>query len=97
MLLKNNRTICSRLFKEHRGHLIAGKQADVAVFDYAPCTPFRADTFLGHLLFGLAHAPVRHTVCRGRVVVEDGRLPHLDEAALCAKAAEHARKLWARF
>lgn len=97
MLLKNNRTICSRLFKEHRGHLIAGKQADVAVFDYAPCTPFRADTFLGHLLFGLAHAPVRHTVCRGRVVVEDGRLPHLDEAALCAKAAEHARKMWARF
>jgi len=97
MLLKNNRAICNRLFKEHRGHLVAGQQADVAVFDYAPCTPFRADTFLGHLLFGLVHAPVRHTVCRGRVVVEDGRLPHLDEAALCAKAAEHARKMWARF
>ena len=96
MLLKNNRTICSRLFKEHRGHLIQGKQADVVVFDYVPFTPFRADTFLGHLLFGLVHAPVRHTVARGRVIVEDGKIPHLDEAAIRARATEHAKKLWAR-
>ncbi|HMP77680.1 MAG TPA: putative aminohydrolase SsnA [Kiritimatiellia bacterium] len=96
MLLKNNRAICDRLFREHRGELTSGKLADIAVFDYTPFTPFESGTFFGHLLFGLVHAPVRHTVARGRVVVRDGALPHLDEAALRAKAVEHARKLWAR-
>lgn len=97
LLLKNNRAICDRLFKEHRGALAPGKLADVAVFDYAPFTPFGSGTFLGHLLFGLVHAPVRHTVARGRVIVEDGRIPHLDESAIRAKALEHAKKMWARF
>jgi cytosine/adenosine deaminase-related metal-dependent hydrolase len=95
MLLKNNRAICDRLFKEHRGHLIAGKLADVAVLDYTPFTPFpRPTRSTGHLLFGLVHAPVRHTVCRGRVVVENGEFPHLDEAALCA--LEPREQMWAR-
>ena len=96
LLLKNNRAICNRLFRDPRGELSTGKQADLAVFDYTPFTPFEAGTFLGHLLFGLVNAPVRHTVARGRVVVRDGALPHLDEAALRAKAVEHARNLWSR-
>ena len=96
MLLKNNRTICDRLFREHRGELAPGKLADVAVLDYTPFTPFEPGTFPGHLLFGLVHAPVRHTVARGRVVVRDGVLPHLDETGLRMKAVEHAHKLWAR-
>lgn len=96
MLLKNNRAVCDRLFREHRGVLAPGRLADVAVFDYTPFTPFGADTFYGHLLFGLAHAPVRHTVCRGRVVIENGEFPHLDERAIRAKGIERAQKLWAR-
>lgn len=96
LLLKNNRAICNRLFKEPRGVLAPGALADVAVFDYQPFTPLERGTFAGHVLFGLAHAPVRHTVARGAVVVEDGRLTRVDEPALRAAAIERARKLWAR-
>ncbi len=96
MLLRHNRRICDRLFPEHRGVLKPGARADIAVFDYTPYTPFEPATFGGHLLFGLVNAPVRHTVAGGRVVVEDGRLLHVDEADLRARAVEHARKLWKR-
>ena len=97
MLLKNNRAICDRLFQEHRGALAPGKLADVIVLDYTPFTPFSAANFYGHLLFGLVNAPVRHTICRGKVIVENGEFPHLDERAVRARALEHAKKLWARF
>lgn len=96
MLLKNNRAICDRLFTEHRGALEPGERADIAVFDYTPFTPFEPGTFLGHLLFGLVNAPVRYTVARGEVLVDNGVLPHLDEKSIRARAVEHARKLWAR-
>ena len=96
MLLKNNRMICDRIFREHRGVLEAGKLADVIVLDYTPFTPFEPGTFLGHLLFGLVNAPIRHTVCRGKIIVEDGQLKHIDERSIRANAVEHARKLWSR-
>ena len=97
MLLKNNRAICDRLFQEQRGVLAPGKLADVVVMDYTPFTPFSADNFYGHLLFGLVNAPVRHTVSRGRVIVENGEFPHLDERTIRARALEHAKRLWKRF
>ena len=74
-------------------------RADRAPGDHCsstPFTPLNADTFYGHLLFGLIDAPVRTTIARGRVVVEDGRLPQLDEEAIRARCSERARKLWAR-
>lgn len=96
LLLKNNRAICDRVFTEHRGMLAPEQLGDVVLLDYTPFTPFGADTFYGHLLFGLVNAPVTHTICRGRVIVEDGRLTQLDEDSLRAHAVERARKLWAR-
>ena len=96
MLLDHNRMICDRIFPRKRGVLAPGMLADVAVLDYVPFTPMEDGTFLGHLLFGLVSAPVRHTICRGRVIVENGRLGGLDEAALRAKSVEAARALWKR-
>jgi putative selenium metabolism protein SsnA len=95
-LLEGNRLICNRLFPEPRGMLAPGQLADIMIPDYVPFTPLNADTFYGHLLFGLVAAPVGTTIARGRVVVEDGRLPHLDEEAIRARCIERARNLWAR-
>jgi len=64
--------------------------------DYVPFTPLNADTFYGHVLFGLSFARVRTTIARGRVIVEDGLLPHLDEEAIRAHCAERANRIWAR-
>ena len=96
MLLKNNRTICERLFKNKRGVLAAGALADLAVFDYTPFTPLSGANFYGHFLFGLYPSRVNATVCRGRVLMKDGVLPHLDEAALRHKAKDLAAKMWKR-
>lgn len=96
MLLKNNRAICERQFPEKRGMLAPGCLADVIVVDYEPPTPMTPQTFCGHLLFGLNYARVDTTVCRGRVLMEGGKLTGLDEKELCAKGAERAEKLWRR-
>jgi cytosine/adenosine deaminase-related metal-dependent hydrolase len=94
ILLKHNRSICNRLFREPRGVLAPGQLADVIIPDYVPFTPLNADTFYGHLLFGLSFAKVRTTIARGQVVVDDGRLPHLDEEAIRAHCAERAPRIW---
>jgi cytosine/adenosine deaminase-related metal-dependent hydrolase len=97
LLLRGNRAICERLFKTPRGRLAAGQQADVILLDYQPFTPFQPSTLLGHLLFGLVAAPVSTTICRGRILLENGQLQlPIDEQALCANARERAKKLWAR-
>ena len=96
ILLRNNSRISNRLFAEARGTLAAGQLADVVIHDYVPFTPLNADTFYGHLLFGLSFSRVQTTIARGRVVVDDGRLPHLDEAAIRARCTERARRIWAR-
>ena len=95
-LLKKNREICERLFKTRRGVLAPGALGDVAIFDYTPFTPLSGDNFYGHFLFGLYQARVNATVCRGRVLMKDGVLPHLDEAGARRKARELAAKMWKR-
>ena len=96
ILLKNNSKISNRLFAEPRGALAAGQLADVVIHDYVPFTPLNANTFYGHLLFGLSFSRVQTTVARGHVVVDEGRLPHLDEEAIRARCAERAPAIWAR-
>ncbi|HEY5774937.1 MAG TPA: hypothetical protein VIS57_02525, partial [Xanthomonadales bacterium] len=95
-LLENNRGIANRLFDEPRGALAEGQLADVMIPQYQPFTPLDADTFYGHLLFGLGFAPVRTTIARGRVVMDEGRLEQLDEEAIRARCVERAAHLWGR-
>ena len=61
--------------------------------EYVPFTPLNADTFYGHLLFGLSFTRVRTTIARGRVIVDEGALPHLDEEAVRARCRERAARL----
>ena len=96
ILLENNRTIANRLFKETRGSLAPGQQADIMIPEYVPFTPLNANTFYGHLLFGLGFARVRTTIARGQVIVDEGRIPHLDEEAIRARCAERAQRIWNR-
>jgi len=96
LLLNNNRAICGRLFSEPRGRLATGHLADVIILDYTPFTPMDESNFYGHLLFGLVNAPVTMTMCRGRVLMENGEIPHLDEEGIRSKAVEQSRSLWRR-
>jgi putative selenium metabolism protein SsnA len=96
ILLYNNRKICNRLFREPRGALAPGQLADIMIPQYMPFTPLNADTFFGHLLFGLSFSRVRTTIARGRVIVDDGRLVNLDEESIRARCVERAARIWAK-
>ncbi|MGB7450524.1 MAG: putative aminohydrolase SsnA [Lysobacterales bacterium] len=96
ILLENNRDIANRVFKEPRGALAPGQLADIMIPEYLPFTPLNADTFYGHLLFGLSFARVRTTIARGCVIMDEGQLPHLDEEAIRARCCERAARLWSR-
>jgi putative selenium metabolism protein SsnA len=96
ILLYNNRNICNRLFTEPRGALAPGQLADIMIPEYVPFTPLNAESFFGHLLFGLSFSRIRTTIARGRVIVDNGQLPQLDEESIRARCAERAARIWAR-
>jgi len=96
VLLDNNRSIANRLFKEPRGVLAPGYLADIIIPEYQAFTPLNAETFYGHLLFGLSYARVRTTIARGQLVVDEGRLLHLDEETIRARCVERATNIWSR-
>jgi putative selenium metabolism protein SsnA len=96
ILLRNNRDISNRLFSEPRGALAAGQLADVIIYDYVPFTPLTADTLYGHRLFGLSFARVQTTIARGKVILDNGAIMHLDEHAIRANCSERAKAIWSR-
>ncbi len=97
-LLANNAAVARRFFREPLlGQLVEGAPADVISVDSAPPTPISEENLFGHLVYGTSEAPVRHTVARGRVLLEDFRHTTLDPEELAAQARELAPPLWARF
>ncbi len=95
-LLYGNREICGRVFREPRGALAAGQLADIVVHDYVPFTPLSNSNFCGHLLFGLGFSRAHTTVARGEVILDEGRLPHIDEENVRARCSERAAAIWKR-
>ncbi len=79
------------------GSLAPGAPADVIVVDAAPPTHLGPENFFGHLVYGLSEARVRHTVARGRVLLEDFRHTTIDGQELAARARELSPALWRRF
>ncbi|MCP4662393.1 MAG: amidohydrolase family protein [bacterium] len=97
-LLQNNVEVARRFFAEPLlGELAPQAPADVIVLDAPPPTPIGPENFFGHLVYGASEAPVRHTIARGRVLLEDFRHTTLDPAQLAARGRELAPGLWRRF
>jgi putative selenium metabolism protein SsnA len=97
-LLATNVEVARRFFGEPLlGELSPGAPADVIAVDSVPPTPLGAENLFGHLVYGASEAPVRHTVARGRILLEDFRHTTLDPQELAAQARDLAPSLWARF
>ena len=98
LLFKGNPQIAERLLGVKLGRIAPGAPADVAVLDYVPPTPLRAETVLGHLLFGIAVHSLRvaDLFVAGRPVLRDGAFVDIDERAAYAHAREQAERLWGR-
>jgi len=97
-LLFNNARVARRFFDEPLlGELAPGAPADVIVVDAPAPTPVGPENLFGHLVYSLSEAPVRHTIARGRVLLEDFRHTTLDPAEIAARARERTPALWERF
>jgi len=97
-LLSTNSMVARRFFEEPLlGELKPGAPADLCVVDAPPPTPISSENLFGHLVYGAAEAPVRHTIARGRVLLEDFRHTTLDPLKIAEAAMEIAPELWKRF
>lgn len=97
-LLGTNGKVAARSFDEPLlGQLAPGAPADVIAVDSPPPTPMSTENLFGHLVYGSSEALVRHTVARGRVLLEDFRHKTLDPEEIAARARELSPSLWERF
>jgi len=94
---RNNRAIVRKIWGMEVGRIETGARADLVLIDYFPPTPLEPDNLFGHLLFGIANAPVHSLMVNGRYILRDGRCVTVDEQATAEKAARQARSLWRRF
>jgi cytosine/adenosine deaminase-related metal-dependent hydrolase len=97
-LIGSNAAVARRFFDEPLlGELAVGAPADICVVDCSPPTPINDGNLFGHLVYGAAEAPVRHTIARGEVLLSDFRHTTLDVEAIAEIAREEAPGLWERF
>ncbi len=96
MAFTNNARIAELFFPKPIGELSIGAYADIIILDYVPTTPLTADNLPWHIIFGVDGSHVSTTIAAGKVLMKDRVLLTLDEEAICAKAREHAGRLWRR-
>jgi putative selenium metabolism protein SsnA len=96
-LLEANAAVARRFFHHpDYGKLSPGAPADICVVDCPPPTPIDADNLFAHLVYGAAESPVRHTVARGRLLLEDFHHTTLDIEGITTQARSAAADLWQR-
>jgi putative selenium metabolism protein SsnA len=95
--LLNNRTIARKVWGMEIGRIESGAKADLILVDYFPPTPLNRNNLFGHVLFGIANAPVDSLMVNGRFVLRNKKCVTVDERAVAEKAAAQARALWKRF
>ncbi|MBP7117927.1 MAG: putative aminohydrolase SsnA [Candidatus Cloacimonetes bacterium] len=97
-LVKGNPAIAQKYWGKGHGTITEGAAADYILVDYDPHTPLNANTWIGHLIYGISQAKVDATVCRGEFLMWDGELLlNIDEAELRAESRALATALWDRF
>lgn len=95
-LLLNNRTIVKKIWGLEVGRIETGARADLMLLDYFPPAPLHSGNLWGHLLFGVANAPVDSLIVNGRCVVRNQQIVTVDEARIAERAAARAKALWER-
>ncbi len=97
MVFHHNPAIYRQLTGQEVGVIAPGYLADMILVDYYPPTPMNAENFWGHFLFGIVDAAVDTAIINGQIVMQDKKIPHLDEPALAAASRRVAEQVWERF
>ena len=78
------------------GRIAAGQAADLQILRYRCPTAIDAGNLGGHFLFGMSAAVVESVIVGGRLVLDHGALPGIDEEAEYARARQATPALWRR-
>ncbi len=74
-----------------------GDRADFIVWDYVPPTPFTAENFWGHYIYGMMEAPIYSVVQHGELLLHKRNFTRLDENALQENIARQGKRLYEKF
>jgi putative selenium metabolism protein SsnA len=97
-LTLNNPRIAQKYWGAKHGTIAEGGPADIIFMDYEPYTPLNSETWLGHLIFGIAEATVDTTICAGEVLMWNKQLMlDIDESEVKERSRSLAKALWERF
>lgn len=97
-LLFNNPIIAAKYWGKGHGQLVEGAAADMILVDYDPHTPLNAETWIGHVIYGISQAEVHSTIVDGEILMWGGELLlGIDEAELRAESRKLSKELWERF
>ena len=83
--------------EKQTGSLEVGKKADMIIVDTTAPHATPMYNVYAQLVYALKAADVRTTVISGKVVMEDGKLLTMDEAAVLAKANQYKKQVAASF
>lgn len=86
----------ARLLGFNSGQVSAGMNADLIVLDLDVPHLTPAHDLVSHLAYAVRGSDVRHTVCDGEILMEDGEVRPFDPARVQERAAECAADLVAR-
>jgi cytosine/adenosine deaminase-related metal-dependent hydrolase len=94
----NNAALAGKFFPQAPlGVLAPGAHADIIFVDYHPHTPLNAGNLPWQIIFGFNESMVTTTIVAGQVLMRDGELLTLDEAAIAAEARTIAPEVWQRY
>jgi cytosine/adenosine deaminase-related metal-dependent hydrolase len=71
-----------------------GDPADLVIWDYQPPSPFSADTYWGHLIYGLLESPAWTVLMRGKPLLVDHTLRSVDSESTSRSAAVQGARLF---
>ena len=71
-------------------------RADLIIWDYIPPTPFTADNFWGHYIYGVLERPVHSVIQAGKVLMKDFRLS-FESSEMNKNIVEQGTKLYNKF
>jgi len=98
MLSENNAALTGIFFPDAPLGVIAeGAHADLVFVDYYPPTPLTSENLPWHMIFGFDEGMVTTTIVAGQILMEDRRLPGLDEEEIAGRARELAAEAWKRY
>ncbi|MEM6488353.1 MAG: amidohydrolase family protein, partial [Pseudomonadota bacterium] len=83
------------LGRDDLGRIAPGAKADLILWKGASLTMTPLRDPLKNIVFNAAHTDIDTVIVNGRVVVEGGKVPGLDEAAVARRLQDAAEAMWA--